>query len=57
MFANKLGDLDDFIAPSVECIAPLFPKNNAATQKNNDQQLANPFETDIDMPQVTTNSK
>ena len=23
MFANKLGDLDDFIAPSVECIIPL----------------------------------
>lgn len=26
MFANKLSDLDDFLAPSLECIKPL-PKN------------------------------
>ena len=32
MFANKLGDLDDFIAPSVECIAPLFPKSKATNE-------------------------
>lgn len=23
MFANKLSDLDDFLAPSLECIKPL----------------------------------
>jgi hypothetical protein len=25
MFANKLGDLNDFLAPSLECIKPLKP--------------------------------
>lgn len=25
MFNNKLGDLDDFLAPSLECIKPLMP--------------------------------
>jgi hypothetical protein len=25
MFANKLSDLDDFLAPSLECIKPLLP--------------------------------
>ena len=24
MFNNKLGDLDDFLAPSVECVIPLI---------------------------------
>ena len=33
MFANKLGDLDDFIAPSVECIVPLVHKNKATDEK------------------------
>ena len=28
MFNNKLGDLDDFLAPSVECIIPLIGGNN-----------------------------
>ena len=32
MFNNKLGDLDDFLAPSVECVLPLI--NN----KKSDQQ-------------------
>ena len=54
MFANKLGDLDDFIAPSVECIAPLFPKNKVQA---NEQQLANPFDNEADLPLVTTNNK
>lgn len=30
MFANKLGDLDDFLKPSLECIKP----NNIGTNKN-----------------------
>ena len=51
MFAVKLGDLDDFIAPSVECIAPLFPKKN--DDKN---QIAKPLDLDADMPLVTTNT-
>ena len=28
MFANKLGDLDDFLAPSLECIKPVVVSNN-----------------------------
>ena len=51
MFAVKLGDLDYFIAPSVECIAPLFPKKN--DDKN---QIAKPLDLDADMPLVTTNT-
>ena len=51
MFATKLGDLDDFIAPSVECIAPLFPKKNADTDK-----IANPLDLEADMPLVATSN-
>ena len=28
MFANKLGDLDDFLTPSLECIKPAVVKDN-----------------------------
>ena len=31
MFANKLGDLDDFLAPSLECIKPAVVNNNDST--------------------------
>lgn len=29
MFANKLGDLDDFLAPSLECIKPAVVSSNS----------------------------
>ena len=28
MFANKLGDLDDFLTPSLECIKPVVVKKD-----------------------------
>jgi hypothetical protein len=31
MFANKLGDLNDFLAPSLECIKPLPKASDKAT--------------------------
>ena len=31
MFANKLGDLDDFLAPSLECIKPVVTKNDSTS--------------------------
>ena len=34
MFANKLGDLDDFLAPSLECIKPLMPSNKGKLDLN-----------------------
>ena len=47
MFANKLGDLDDFIAPSVECIIPLVQ------QKTGNK----PAESEPEVPQVQTAKK
>ena len=31
MFANKLGDLDDFLAPSLECIKPVTVNNDSTS--------------------------
>lgn len=30
MFANKLSNLDDFLAPSLECIKPMLPNPKIA---------------------------
>ena len=38
MFANKLGDLDDFLTPALECIKPsvVASDNNKAVLNLND---------------------
>ena len=43
MFANKLGDLDDFLTPSLECIKPVVTNNstsNTAVLNLNDDSAA-----------------
>ena len=43
MFANKLGDLDDFLAPSLECIKPNVvanDNNKAVLNLNDDSAMA-----------------
>jgi len=42
MFANKLGDLDDFMAPSLECIKPPeIVKNEDSAKVNLNDDTAN----------------
>lgn len=51
MFANKLSDLDDFLAPSLECIKPLLPPKKSATNQTLDLTAMD------DLPQITNNSQ